>query len=356
MGMILSIDGGGIRGLIPALVLQEIERRLGAAGGPATLAQGFDLIAGTSTGGLVAAGLTAPHPDDATRPAMDAAALVALYIQHGRDIFDSGFFRRLHGGLLDERYDHGALTELLHRHLGDARLSQALTCVMMTAYDIKNRETVFMKGGTPRKPGKPSIPPPDDFFFRDAARATSAAPTYFEPALVVNLTTREVLALVDGGVFNNDPGMSAYVEGVKRGFDPDGMTVVAMGTGHQNRPYSYNQARSWGVFGWLSPSQGAPILSIMMHGQAHATCHHLSWLLNGTAEDDIPAASRRYFRFDTDLGMANDDMDDASPENLDRLVSRAEHIIQTHDAELDEVVARLIRRHAVVTAGGAPVS
>jgi uncharacterized protein len=92
---VLPIDGGGIRGLIPALVLTELERRAGRQ-----TFELFDLMAGTSTGGILACGLCAPDP-------LPAARLVALYEEEGPEIFDRSIFRRIRSaeGLLDEKYD-----------------------------------------------------------------------------------------------------------------------------------------------------------------------------------------------------------------------------------------------------------
>lgn len=341
MAIVLSIDGGGIRGLIPAIVLAEITRRLKKDHGvDKPLCDLVHLTAGTSTGGIIAAGLTCPHPDGSGSPAMSPADLVSLYETEGPQIFDAGFFRDLHRGLIDERYDEKPLEQKLAHYLGKGRLSEALGAVMITAYDIKGRETVFMKGGKVRGPGKwPKKPM--DYYFKDVARATSAAPTYFEPEPVTDVAGTKTCILVDGGVFNNDPAMSAYVEAIKLGHDPAGITVVSLGTGYLTRPYSYNEARNWGALGWIAPSRGAPILSIMMHGQSHATSHHLDELLN------LPRQPKRYHRFDIGLTMenggANDDMDDTTQKNLDRLKRTAENLIARQTGEIDAVVDLLAK-------------
>src|SRR3954453_664746 len=118
---VLSIDGGGIRGLIPALVLAEIERRTGRP-----TADLFALIAGTSTGGILACGLTRPGPDG--RPLHSAEALADLYRTEGPKIFDRSLRKKITsvGGLVDERYDDEALNAALATYLGDARLKDAL--------------------------------------------------------------------------------------------------------------------------------------------------------------------------------------------------------------------------------------
>ena len=92
---VLAIDGGGIRGLIPALVLAEIERRTGRR-----IADMVDLIAGTSTGGILACALGKPDP-------LPAAEIAALYDEEGPKIFDRSLLKKITslGGYLDERYD-----------------------------------------------------------------------------------------------------------------------------------------------------------------------------------------------------------------------------------------------------------
>lgn len=338
MALVLSIDGGGIRGLIPAIVLAEITRRLQLRGIDKPLCELVHLTAGTSTGGIIAAALNCPHPHDPKRPSMTPPELVSLYEAEGPEIFNAGFFRKLHRGLVDESYDEKPLEMKLAKHLGDAKLSEGLGAVMITAYDIAARETVFMKGGRVRGPGAwPK--PPTDYRFRDAARATSAAPTYFEPEPVTDVAGKKTRILVDGGVFNNDPAMSAYVEAVKLGHAADDITVISLGTGYLTRPFAYNEARNWGALGWIDPRKGAPILSVMMHGQAHSTGHHLDMLLNA---DGKP---KRYHRLDIALTMANggasDDMDDTTPKNLANLRKTANMLIAQQNNAIEDVVSLL---------------
>src|SRR3954466_5288000 len=112
---ILAIDGGGIRGLIPALVRAEIEQRPGRP-----ISSLFDLVAGTSTGAIIACALTRPR-------AMPADRLAAIYEQEGPQIFDASLLKRISslGGVIDERYDDRELVRSLQRHLGDTRLGEA---------------------------------------------------------------------------------------------------------------------------------------------------------------------------------------------------------------------------------------
>src|SRR3954463_14350170 len=128
---VLCIDGGGIRGLIPARVLQEIERRTGRR-----TAEMVDLIAGTSTGGLLACGLT--RPGAGGRPMFTAAQLAETYVVDGPKIFSRSMRKRISsaGGLTDEKYDDAGLAATLKDQLGATRLSQALRDLLITAYDL----------------------------------------------------------------------------------------------------------------------------------------------------------------------------------------------------------------------------
>ena len=173
---VLCIDGGGIRGLIPALVLAEIERRTGRR-----IAEMVDLVAGTSTGGMLACALTRPGPDGA--PRYSAEELADIYVEEGPAIFHRSLLKRVFsgGGWIDERYEDDGLNDALERYLGDGRLSDAIMDVFVTAYDIHDRFAFFFRSARAR------TDPSYDFPLVRVARATAAAPTYFEPAEVTDV-------------------------------------------------------------------------------------------------------------------------------------------------------------------------
>jgi patatin-like phospholipase/acyl hydrolase len=332
---ILSIEGGGVRGIIPALVLAELETRLGNAGKSTTLADHFDMIAGTSTGGIIAAGLTCPKPKpkNSKMPACSASDLVSFYENESAEIFDQSFFAKLRrdltnpGGLLDQRYDAAPLEAKLKSRLGTRTVAEALKTVVLTAYDITRREAVFITNG-PHRDGSPS----DDYLFWEAARATSAAPTYFEPALITNLTQKRSDALIDGGVFANDPSLAAVVEGKKQGWSEDDMVILSVSTGEHNRPFAYADVRNWGALSWISPAKGSPILSIVAQGQASTVSYQMNSLFRGAPS---------YFRVAGKLENASDDLDDASPENIRNLRLDAQNFIGAASADLDTLVAMM---------------
>lgn len=308
MRKILSIDGGGIRGVIPALVLAEIERRTGRP-----THQLFDLIAGTSTGGILALGLA--HRGDRDTARFTAHDLVLLYEERGPEIFPRSIWRKVTTlkGLRRTRYPHEPLESILEEYFGHSPLNSALTDVLVSTYDIQNREPFFFKSWR-EETGTVEM--------RQIARATSAAPTYFEPALVS--VRGGMRALVDGGVFVNNPAVSAYAE-IMRRFPDDELLVVSLATGALTRPIAYDDARKWGVLRWASP-----VLQVVFDGVSDAVDYQMRHLLSGN-----------FYRFQAALDIASDDMDDTSPENMEKLRREATRLIQTHEKSLDEAIDRL---------------
>jgi len=312
---VLSIDGGGIRGLIPALVLRHVEEQ---AGRP--IAGLFDLIVGTSTGGILALGLTIPEEespagDGSVSPRYSAEALRVLYRERGDDIFDRSRWQQVTSvfGLTDEKYDHAGLVSVLEEYFGDEPMREALTDVMVSTYDIQAREPFYFM----------SWRAPDDAVpMRRAARATSAAPTYFEPARVAVGSRQRVL--VDGGVFANNPAVSAYAEARKR-YPDEEIRVVSVGTGTSTAPIPYDEAKEWGKIGWA-----VEIIDIVFDGSSDAADYQLRHVLGD-----------RFERLQVPLEAATDAMDDVSSENLDALARDAERLMDVRSAELAALVDRL---------------
>lgn len=348
---ILSIDGGGIRGVIPAVVLTVLVEKLARRNKTLPLHRYFHLIAGTSTGAIIAAGLTCPRPGHPQQPAADPQTLLDLYKKKGPQIFDIGLFRKManFGGLFEERYSAAALEKILTEMLGKkSEIREALCKVLITAYDIHARRAVFMTNADRDH---------ERFYFWQAVRGSSAAPTYFEPALVEDLGKTAhgqtpMLPLIDGGVFANDPAMAAYVEGSKLGWRENGdeMVILSLGTGSANRKIPYQQAKSWGAGGWINPANDTPLISVLMQGQSSTASYQLNKLLNreppsfADGATVVTLANRtglNYFRLDAPLVGANDALDDATPGNIADLEKFGRTLAQKHDLALEEVADRI---------------
>jgi uncharacterized protein len=312
---ILAIDGGGIRGLIPAVVLADLERRTGRR-----TAELFDLIAGTSTGGILACGLT--RPGDGGGPAFTAADLIGLYESEGPEIFHRSLVKRIESveGYADERYDDTGLNAALRRYLDGTRLSQAVTDLFITAYEIERRQAFFFRSSRAR------TDPTYDFAFVDTARATSAAPTYFEPVRVSDVAGAASYALVDGGVFALNPAMCAFAELAATGRRDDIDLVVSLGTGSHTRRLPFEDVRGWGQLEWARP-----LVDVVFDGVAQTVDFELGQLLG----------SERYVRFQIELTEASDDLDDAGDRNLEALRREGNRLVDERAADLERI-ARLL--------------
>lgn len=167
------------------MVLASLEERA-----QKPIAQLFDLIAGTSTGGILALALTKPNP--VGKPQYSARRLIQLYEKEGERIFPQSIFTRLRM-LENEKFPASGIEGVLNDYFGETRLSRALTEVLVTSYEIEQRRPYFFKRSK-------AIADPErrDFLMKHVARATSAAPTYFEPLKLPTKDITDYYALIDG--------------------------------------------------------------------------------------------------------------------------------------------------------------
>lgn len=341
---ILSIDGGGIRGILPGVILSYIEEQLIAREGKeARLCDYFDLLAGTSTGGILVCTFLIPSLDSkgkpTNRPKYTAKEAVDIYLDRGDEIFDITLWQKIKskGGLLDEKYNAKELEEALKDYMGDTMLSELLKPCLISSYDIRNRRAHFFS----QVDAKSTIT--HDFTVKEVARATSAAPTYFEVARIKSAYGTPY-PLIDGGVFANNPAMCAYAEARSIPFskilnNPDkadmpyakDMIIVSIGTGSTSKPYQYNDAKDWGMIEWIQP-----IIDIMMSGNSETVNYQLRkiWETTGTPEN--------YIRLEPSLYEANNEMDDASVKNLNALHEAGLKYVEENIALLNSVVDKLI--------------
>jgi hypothetical protein len=334
---ILSVDGGGIRGLISALVLEEIETRLAErVNGKARIADYFHLFAGTSTGGLIALALTAPKE-------VSAKELASFYTEDGPKIFHRGLGHEIGSlwGLTGPKYGLDPLREAVERRLGRSTISEATRDLLVTSYDMTRSEPYFFKRWRALEI------PERNFPIAEAALATSAAPTYFPSH---GLQGR---ALVDGGVFAANPSVAAIAEALGRQSDepasltPDELFLVSIGTGEFETGFSQGKVSKWGELGWVTGGDEPPILGAMLGGASDGADYWAHMLLNHAPGEGVPAAAEvgrgpRYYRLQVELPEPIA-MDDASEETLGvRLPTAAHELIEERSAELDVIVDRLI--------------
>ncbi len=189
---------------------------------------------------------------------------------------------------------------------------------MISSYDLQRQRPFFFKSH------KIAAFPNFNWKVTDIARATSAAPTFFPP---LHLTKgAEDYALVDGGVFVNNPSMAAYVEARSLYPDAERVVVVSVGTGDRQDRITYARAKNWGLFKWAKQ-----IIPVLMDSVSEAVDFELTTLPECT-----------YYRLQVlDLPPAAGEMDNVSPENLANLQSLAKSYVAKHSADLDKICAEL---------------
>jgi len=262
--LILTCDGGGIRGLVPALLLQQLDQELG-------FLRRVDLFAGTSTGGVIAAGLASE---------VAIASIVDIYMTKGAEIFKPFKFlatkarpkalTSLHpqalslpADLFHVKYSNAGLKKLISQtYPATKKLSELKRQVMVTTLDLYQTDR---KGWVPTTltnlPGSKSA----DVTVLDAALSTSAAPIYFPPHVFSRKGQK--YAFADGGIFSNNPSTLAAASVIASGAlkraglaFPD-IKLLSLGTGFTLDgipPRNLLPPDWYGILAWLSPITRAP--------------------------------------------------------------------------------------------------
>lgn len=292
---ILSIDGGGIRGIYPAHILRCIEERL-----QINLLESFDMIAGTSTGSIIAAGIAVGVP---------AADIVKMYKQHGAEIFRRKSFLfpgRSIQPIFESVYDAQCLENVLSEVFKDKTLGGIKIPLLIPSTDIGNGCVHVLKSSYSKE-----FTRDNNVLLKDAILASCSAPTYFDPHRL-----NEYL-LADGGLWANNPALAATIDAQKRlGAAQDDIQILSIGTGHSKTIYGTNVSRKWGLInGWKHKE----LISFILSLQSQSALNYLNLMLH---PDQI-----KRLDFESDKPLPMDDLS-----ILDDLISKADKMF-THESE-----------------------
>ncbi|KAL3722195.1 hypothetical protein ACJRO7_034547 [Eucalyptus globulus] len=336
---ILSIDGGGVRGIIPGVILAYLEAQLQERDGPdSRIANYFDIIAGTSTGGLVTAMITAPKDN---RPIYAACDIKDFYYEHCPEIFPykncDNFIFKLRSSaeaVKGPKYDGTELHSTVNKLLKGITLSQTLTNVVIPAFDIKRLQPVIFSTIDAKKD------PLKNARLADVCLGTSAAPTFL-PAHFFQTTDKNgnirSFDLVDGGVAANNPTLVALnlvrrenlsqnelFKGINLR-DTDQILVLSLGTGttKNEEKYSATEAAKWGLLPWINYNGSTPIIDIFNEACSDMVDIHLSTHFQSLS------CQKNYLRIQDDtLTGKESSLDNSTRENLERLVEIGEKLLQ----------------------------
>ncbi|KAI3437371.1 Patatin [Psidium guajava] len=336
---ILSIDGGGVRGIIPGVMLDYLEAQLQELDGEdARLADYFDIIAGTSTGGLITAMLSAP--DARNRPLFAAKDIIPFYLENCPKIFPQGCgclgsvvstLRSLTGPKYNGQYLH----KLIRKLLGTTRLQDSLTGLVIPTFDIKKLEPVFFSSYEVSKHKFL------DAQLSDICIGTSAAPTYF-PAHYFKTEDTDGQAhefnLIDGGIVANNPTLVAisevtnqvlkedpYFFNIKPPVDYTRLLVISLGTGSDTSEIKFDakKASKWGLFCWLYEDGTSPLIDAYSQGSSDLVDYLNSVVFKASQSEN------NYLRINVDnLKGTLSSVDTSTKENLEGLVKVGENLLK----------------------------
>jgi len=283
---ILSIDGGGIRGVFPAYVLACMNERLDI-----NILDSFDMVTGTSTGAIVAAGVVSNIAGN---------DLVNLFKEKGSEIFKKkgSWLPKAYQAGFRSVYDNEELAATLSDTLGEITLGEISKPLLLPATDIGYGgvhvfKSSYSKDFTRDKSVK----------LVDAVLASCSAPTFFDPTKV------QKYLLADGGLWANNPSLAAVIDANRRLDIPlDKVKVLSLGTGFSRKAYGVELGRKWGLLnGW----NGKKFIEFMMSLQGQSTSNYLQLLLK-------PEQVLR-IDFESDNPLPLDDV-----AQIDELISRAD--------------------------------
>jgi len=344
---ILSIDGGGIRGIIPATIINYIEKQLQLkTHNPfARISDFFDLIAGTSTGGILTCIYLAPKDEDKYIKSAKFSAEEALdfYVKEGYNIFNASKisnWKRLWGLSNATEYSPKNIEDLFKDKFGDLLMEDLIKPCIITTYDMKSKASYFFNSREPLELKR-------SFYVRDVTRSTSAAPTYFPPAKIKNLITNEEMVNIDGGVFANNPSMCAYAEARNTTFpereidkpSAKDMLILSLGTGGGSFSLpDLNKSSKWGVLNWAKS-----IPEIMMDGSVDTVAFQMKEIFDTLKSKEDRNSFLRVDVSESTRKIYSSDMSDASPENIQKLKEAGEMTLQFSKKQVDEFIDELLK-------------
>jgi len=327
---ILSLDGGGVRGIIPAAILSYIESEIiRLTNDPqARLVDHLHFVAGTSTGSIIGAMIN-------TNDKKQLSHIVKLYSDLSSKVFKRSFKDKLFSlwGLIGPLYDSKHIEKELVKIFGDIKMKDLSIPCAFTGYDMCTRKpTIYTNSDDKSKY--------NDYKVRDIVRGSTSIPEFFKPAhFIVNGESNTV---IDGGVFANNPAMIAYIEAGKtksilkkfKKLSPKNTLLLSFGTGQAKLVnYKYNNVKKWGMTKWL-----IPILNILLQAINEVTNYEMTLIYESNK------SNQNFIRINPPIILGNSSATDASKENLNHLLLDAQHYINNNKEYLTNIAKQIIKQ------------
>ncbi len=310
---ILSIDGGGLRGVIPLQIIRHIESIT-----QKEIHKSFDLIAGTSSGGILTCALTFQDSEslegDKRKYTLDE--IEKIYVERGKKIFPSKSLLSIGNNSFKKwfapLYNPSSLESILYEFFGDARITNCMKRIFITSYDIhRNKPLFFTTRNATQSPDKNAR-------LIDICRATSAAPTYF-PTYRFTYDSENTIC-IDGGVFMNNPSLGALIEvlgnlnykyyKINEEITLEDICILSLGTGQSDKILNSFQSQKWGHLKWIKP-----IVDLTTNGPVKVIHNQMDTIFQMFGNPD------NYLRINVDIKEKYSEMSDSRKEVSDYLIA-----------------------------------
>tara|TARA_B100000767_G_scaffold96371_1_gene92606 strand:- start:124 stop:1059 length:936 start_codon:yes stop_codon:yes gene_type:complete len=286
--LVLSLDGGGVRGLATVIFLKELEKASGKK-----IVDLFDFFIGTSAGGLNAMHLAINEIEVSELESFWSQDNLAMSMQ-------SSFWAKNFFLTTKPKYNNNSKTELLEQYFGNKLISDSNKPIAVLAYDVENRKPRVLSSYTDQ-----------NIKVTSAINASSAAPLYYPTVQIEDGSW-----LIDGSVVSNNPCLIGYNE-ARKYFKTDNIKVFSVGTGRHLNNLDGEDSSKWGPFGWLTND----ILGILL--ESHADHEIL---------DDL--IGKNYLRINSIAENINWNLDDYSEENLANIKNMGHKWWEKHQDEV----------------------
>ena len=278
--LLLSIDGGGVRGKIVATFLALLEKDLNKS-----IYSTFDMYAGTSTGALIVLGITANK--------YSSEQITELYnVTNLKRIFAKSVWSYI--PYFGAKYTGTSKRQLLNEIFTNKQYLSINKPTVVTAYDFINSKAVVFKSSG----GSDSIYNP---LVAEVADATTAAPSYFPSVITQETKPRN---LIDGGIAANNPSLCLISEAIARGYSLDSIKLLSFGTGYTTVSENPTSVKNWGDLNWLKHG----LIDDFMLGDSSMTEYHCKTILK-----------ENYLRINGELNNVDSALDNILPDNLNKL-------------------------------------
>lgn len=308
---LLSLNGGGIRGVMQLNMLAEMEKYTGKS-----VPELFDAVSGTSIGGMIACLLTMPDPENPSKPKYSAQYLLNYLLDNKEKMFVYKW--QSFGGFFRTKYKTTKVKELLYQLLGDNKFSERLIPTVVTTNDLRMREARFF-----------SSKDEEDFFTRDIAMATSAAPTYFKPQLIFPINADKYHTgyfVTDGGTCMNNPVeigkiLVHKVYGIEKKF----IEILSLGTGTSAGVKNVADLERGGKIAWSGVIAGT-----FVSGNA-SSAHYIAARTNGD----------RYHHYSSSISEDNVKLDNISVKNITDLLLASRRTMFKEKSNFFETIRKI---------------